>query len=109
MPRCNGVTSATSCPARPSALASAPTMSPSPPLLEYGWTSLLVSMSFIVPGGALPCPAVPCPSRGLNPLCLQISPQRLGNQHAAVRLLMRLDQCDEQSRQRGPAAIEDVR
>src|SRR6266545_2861690 len=109
MPRCNGVTSATSCPARPSALASAATMSPSPPLLEYGWTSLLASISFIVPGGALPCPAVPCPSRGLNPLCLQISPQRLRNQHAAVRLLMRLDQSDEQSRQRRSAAIEDVR
>src|SRR5262245_38129008 len=84
-------------------------MSPSPPLLEYGWTSLLASINFIVPNRALLSPVLPCPSRGWNPFGLRIGAQRLGNQDAAVRLLMRLDQRDEQSRQRRAAAVEDVR
>ncbi len=47
MPWYSGVTMHASWPARASALPSAPTMSPSPPVLEYGWTSLLARRIFI--------------------------------------------------------------
>lgn len=47
--------------------------------------------------------------RRCDSIRLQIRPQWCGNQHAAIRLLVRLDEGHEQPRQRRAAAVEDVR
>src|ERR1035437_8737940 len=43
-----------------------------------------------------------------NPISFQIRLKRLRNQHAAIGLLVRFDERDEQPRQRRAAAVEDV-
>src|SRR5690349_17944458 len=77
-------------------------MSASPPVLEYGCSSLLTSRILMRPR----CPLM---ESHLQNFRAEKRAQRLGDFHAAIGLLMRFDQCHEQSRQRGAAAVEQMR